>query len=638
MNYKNEKQLLLIIKYTLPVLVFILSILITIFLYKENKNDFEKISKEIENNFVNSKKQIIKEQVDNLYNYIISEQKNTEGNLKKSLHERVIEAHKIITNIYKEHSKDHTKEQITDLIRTILNPIRFNNNRGYIFAFNNEAINIIHPAIPALEGKDFYNHQDAKGEFITKTTLSLLSKNDEAYQEWYWRKDKSDLKEYKKIGFVKNVYELDWYIGTGEYVEDFSKDIQKKVLSQIENLKFGKNGYFIVTDNKNNYISHANKSILGHNVFDKLKNLNTEKNFKKISDTINNKDEGFIELNFYKPNQEKITEKIVYMKKVPKWDWIISTGFYIDEIDEFIQKEKQRLKNNYKQNLQNLFAISIISTIILLTISFHLSKLIQRKFKKYKKDIQKQIEKNQKQAELLSQKSKLAAMGEMIENIAHQWRQPLSIISTASTGIQLHKEMNTLTDTFLLESITNITSSANHLSDTIEDFRDFFKPDKDKTIFSIKKAIQRAFNLIKPQLKNNNIKIIENLEEIEIIGFERELIQVLLNILNNAKDSLKEIEDEKLIFIDTYKRNNCLIIKITDSGKGIKNKILERIFEPYFTTKHKSQGTGIGLYMSREIITRHMNGVITAQNISYTYEDKRYYGALFTIELPLEKD
>ncbi len=118
--------------------------------------------------------------------------------------------------------------------------------------------------------------------------------------------------------------------------------------------------------------------------------------------------------------------------------------------------------------------ITLIVTIILILISFYISRIIKEKFKNYKTNIEHHIEENQKQYELLAQKSKMAAMGEMIENIAHQWRQPLSVITTASTGIKLHKDMDTLEDSFLEESIDNITTSANHLSETIEDFRDFF--------------------------------------------------------------------------------------------------------------------------------------------------------------------
>jgi signal transduction histidine kinase len=269
--------------------------------------------------------------------------------------------------------------------------------------------------------------------------------------------------------------------------------------------------------------------------------------------------------------------------------------------------------------------------------SFYISHLIELKFKKYKESIQSHIEENKKQYELLSQKSKLSAMGEMIQNIAHQWRQPLSLITTHASAIKLKKEMNDLDDDFLYDSLDNIGYTANHLSETIEDFRDFFRPDKEKFSFSLELIINKAFKLLSSQIKGSNINIIENIEDITIKNYERELLQVLLNIIKNAIDALKNKDKEmkKYIFIDIYKNDENVIIEIKDNANGIKEEILTRIFEPYFTTKHKSQGTGIGLYMSQEIITRHMKGSLEVSNSSYTYEKTKHIGAVFKITLPL---
>jgi len=627
MNFKNEKQLILVIRYSLPALTLFLSIIITTFLYFENKSDLEEIKNNTEKEFIENRKQIIKEQIENIYDYIIDEQKETEANLKKSLIKRVHEAHKIILNINNQYKNTHTKKEITLMIRSALKDIRFNNNRGYFFVYDKKAVNIIHPLNPKLEGKDLINYQDTKGVFVLKESLSLLKDKKESYQEWHWRKIKGDNREFKKIGFVKNVYELNWFLGTGEYVEDFTNDIQKKVISQINKFKFGENGYFILTDSNNNYISHINKKLIGKNALEKLKDMNDFKSIEKIEKVINDK-KGYVYLDFYKPGSNKISSKIIYLKTVPKWNWIISTGFYKDDALKIINKKKSQLTKKYNENLKSLIIITIIITLILLILSLYLSNIIEKKFKAYKKE-------NEKQYELLAQKTKLSAMGEMMENIAHQWRQPLSVITTASSGIRLHKDMNTLSDQFLEESINSISSSANHLSETIEDFRDFFKPDKEKIRFEIRDACKKTINLLNSQLKINQITIIENIENITISSYERELLQVLLNIINNAKDALIEKKDsDRLIFIDIYRKNDFDIIKIKDNGGGIPEDIINRVFEPYFTTKHKSQGTGIGLYMSQEIISRHIKGTLEVNNTTYEYKDKNYTGAIFTITLP----
>jgi len=248
-----------------------------------------------------------------------------------------------------------------------------------------------------------------------------------------------------------------------------------------------------------------------------------------------------------------------------------------------------------------------------------------------------EIEKMEKDA-LLAQQTKMAAMGEMLENIAHQWRQPLSAISTASTGIQIQMEIyNEISEEFLLDNVKLINEHTQYLSKTIEDFRNFFIPNKLKVKFKITDTIEKTLYLITARVKQHNITIIKEIEDVEILSLENELIQVLLNILNNAIDALKSKEsEEKLIFIKVTKSKKELKIEIQDNAGGIYSDIIDRIFEPYFTTKHKSQGTGIGLYMSMEIVKKHLNGNIQVNNTIYTYKRKNCTGANFIITLPLK--
>ncbi len=153
--------------------------------------------------------------------------------------------------------------------------------------------------------------------------------------------------------------------------------------------------------------------------------------------------------------------------------------------------------------------------------------------------------------------------------------------------------------------------------------------------FSIKIAIKKTLNLLDVQFRNKDIKIIQELEEIKLKNYENQLIQVIINLLNNAKDEFERgnINHEKLILIKCYKEDSKVIIQIQDNAGGIPQEIITRVFEPYFTTKHQSQGTGIGLFMSNEIITKNMNGNIEVKNSEFDYKGKKYIGALFEIRL-----
>jgi PAS domain S-box-containing protein len=237
---------------------------------------------------------------------------------------------------------------------------------------------------------------------------------------------------------------------------------------------------------------------------------------------------------------------------------------------------------------------------------------------------------------LLEEQSKLASMGEMIGNIAHQWRQPLSVISSASTGMQVQKEYGLLTDEKFNESCEAINKNAQYLSKTIDDFRNFIKGDRNKVVFDLNNEITSFLHLVEGSIKNHHINIILNLQnDIEILGYENELTQCFINIFNNAKDALKEnIEENRVIFISTIKKGQNVIITIKDNAGGIPQDILPKIFEPYFTTKHQSQGTGLGLSMSYKLIVDGMGGTIVATNEEFEYNGKTYLGAELKITLP----
>ena len=241
--------------------------------------------------------------------------------------------------------------------------------------------------------------------------------------------------------------------------------------------------------------------------------------------------------------------------------------------------------------------------------------------------------------ELLYHQSKIASLGEMLGNIAHQWRQPLSIISTIATGAKLKKELNILDDKEFIDNMEKINNHTQYLSSTIDDFRDFFSSnDYIKNKINLKDSLKKAFSLVKDAYKSSNIKIIQDLyEETSLLYNENIFIQAIINILNNAKDALNKLENkslDKYVFISLKKEKDFYIIKIKDNANGVNEEYIDKIFEPYFTTKHKEQGTGIGLYMSNQIITKHLKSEITVQNVKYTYLKKEYKGAEFCIIIP----
>lgn len=296
---------------------------------------------------------------------------------------------------------------------------------------------------------------------------------------------------------------------------------------------------------------------------------------------------------------------------------IVSGGVF------FIILIRQRFLNNLNRRLRHIIDLK--------------TKQLRNINRNLEKRVEKELEENFKKDRLLAQQQKMISMGQMIENIAHQWRQPLSVITTSASAVKLKKELNILDDAYLINSLDSIVNTAQYLSQTIDDFRYFYKPQKEKEIFYLDETFRKTSELLKENLIENriNLKIIAT--KIQVFGYESEFIQVLINILNNSKDAFHNMDIEnKYIFLELEKYGKKVKIKIYDNAGGIKEEILEKIFEPYFTTKHQSQGTGIGLYMCQEIIAKHLNGTIEIENYTFIYNNEKHKGAKTTIILDIK--
>ena len=627
----KEQQILSIIKYSPSVFIILLSFALTLFFYFDNKRSFleEKVS--IEKNHITENKEIIKDEVYRAYSFIENLQNQTEIELKNSIKNRVYEAHSIMNAIYNKYKDKKSKEEILEIIKTSLQDLRYNSNRGYFFIVDNKGVSILQPSNKNFENKSLFEYKDVNGYKLMQSVVKAINEKSERFDEYYWKNPNSTQESSKKISFYKSFTPLNIAIGSGEYIEDFEKEIQKKALENMDLMHFGKNNYIFIINYDGIYLSHIRPEYIGKPASINNDTVDIE---KIISDLIkiSKEGEGFYSyIQNKKPDTNLPTKKVSFVKGLNNWGWIIGTGFYEDEVNKVLQEREKEIDERFDKYVKDILLISIFLTLVLLFISKYISKFLENKFLDYKKEIE-------KRQSILHQQSKMAAMGEMIGNIAHQWRQPLSTISASATGVLISKDLGVLEDSLLNDSLHKINKSAQYLSKTIDDFRNFFNPEKIKNKFLLKDTLKITSELVSAQFNSQNIEIIENIENIEINSYENELIQALINILNNAKDALKSKEqklDKKLIFIDIYKSKKELVIKIKDNAGGILDENINKIFNPYFTTKGKAEGTGIGLYITEEIIVRHLNGQLMVKNKEYIYENISYIGAEFTITVPL---
>ncbi|PZN81789.1 MAG: hypothetical protein DM484_07605 [Candidatus Methylumidiphilus alinenensis] len=237
-----------------------------------------------------------------------------------------------------------------------------------------------------------------------------------------------------------------------------------------------------------------------------------------------------------------------------------------------------------------------------------------------------ETEKNRQKDAMLIQQSRLAAMGEMIGNIAHQWRQPLNALGLILANIKDAADYKELTPEYLESLVRDGERLIQKMSTTIDDFRHFFRPQKRAEPFNLSTAIKEALSLVEASFRNNNIEFKLELEEdILIVGFANEFSQVLINLLNNAQDAiLSRHSPNGSVTVRLCRDALLAVVTVTDNGGGIPPAVMEKIFEPYFSTKR--MGTGIGLYMSKMIIEKSMRGTLGVRNVDC--------GAEFTLSLP----
>lgn len=309
--------------------------------------------------------------------------------------------------------------------------------------------------------------------------------------------------------------------------------------------------------------------------------------------------------------------------------FIIIKKWYPEKI-----KEDNKLKRKYKEEKKDKK--------LLKTLNKDLDRLVKEKTKELEElnqnlqeRVEEEIAKNRIQEQKLFNQSKMASMGEMIGNIAHQWRQPLSTISSLSSGTSLNMSAKVIKEEEVIEKLNQITTTAHHMSQTINDFQDFFKPNKESIKFTLEELVNNTLRIVEPIIKANfiEIKMLKH-HSCTLVGPYNEYTQVLMNIFANAKDAFKSKDYEnKVIKVILSKEDKYCVIEIVDNAGGIDENIIDKIFNPYFTTKAKTEGTGLGLYMSKEIVEKHMNGKIEVKNVDTEYNNVKRKGVSFKIKL-----
>ena len=485
--------------------------------------------------------------------------------------------------------------------------------------------------------------------YVNNTYDDFEIEMDKFVQEYYLNKKKTLKKEINTVLDILN------YNVKKSNLND--EELKADAIKLLNNITFeeNKSNYFFAYeilnmnggDNFAKLIVNPNRpDLVGTLISTDYEDANGKKFREIFLKDIREKGESYMEYSYKKPNSNDSKYKLSYFRYYEKWNWIISAGIYTDDIENEIEIKRKDLQKKVKSQVAQNVILFLMFLSIAILISIAISQRIDLILKNYEnkvrtnakeleelnqsleEKVKKEIEKNREKEQLLVQKSKFIALGEMISNIAHQWRQPLSELSSIFMFIKFKYSINALDIETMDKKSKEADKVLEYMSHTIDDFSNFFMPKKEKEEFYLLKIVEIVMNIISSTLANYNIKIeIDIDEKIKITTYLNEYKQVLLNIINNAKDVLieKNIENP-LIKITAQEDNNQITLYIEDNGGGILVEPKSKIFEPYFTTKEDSNGTGIGLYMSKIIIEKNMKGKLRVKNTKN--------GALFTIHIP----
>jgi len=489
--------------------------------------------------------------------------------------------------------------------------------------------------------------------FYVQNTYDDFKKDIQEFAQNYYDEEKKSLK--KEVNTIIDI--LNHNIAKSNLSNEKVKQNTIELIKSI-NFEEAKSNYFFVYEIKNlkggdNFatmlINPNRVDIEGRKISTNYEDINGQKFRDKFMEDIRQNGESYLKYSYKKPNTTNIQYKVSYFKYFEKFNWVIALGIYIDDIESKIELKKAILESKIKKQISQNIALFLVFLIVAIIVLFIVSYKINSILKKYEKivlnyanelealntnleeKIKKQIEENREKEQILIQKSRLIALGEMISNIAHQWRQPLSQLSSIFMFIKLKHDLNLLDSKTMQSKSKEATKVLEYMSQTIDDFRNFFLPKKNKEEFYLYKAINSIMSIISSGLNSSNIIVKINIKkDILVKTFLNQYQQVVLNILTNAKDVLleKNIPNPTIKIYAKNSEDNTILF-IEDNGGGITIKPKSKIFEPYFTTKDKNSGTGIGLYMSKIIVEKNMKGKLKVDNINF--------GARFAIYIPKEK-
>jgi signal transduction histidine kinase len=638
--------------------------------------DYTRLTEEsrlIQNRLLSERKAQLEERVHRAAEYIQYFQGSAENHLKTTIKARTLEACEIAAGLVNRYRGKLEPEALRHIVRDSLRNIRYNDGRGYFFAININGIEELFADKPHLEGKDLTGTQDSNGQFVVQDMLEIASESGEGFYQYTWTKPGNDRNDNIKIAFVKHLPELNWVIGTGEYLEDVEQDMQQEVLNSLDAVYTdpdGENYLFISTWDGMVLSGPAT----GKNMLE-IQDANGLYIVKELIKTAKSGG-GFVEYVMPKLEDKRPAPKLSYVAGIPDWRWYIGSGEYIDNIEKSIIELREGFYKELKLHIFYILTITMVALLLNLIITnifaAKLKKQIQRfmDFFQHAADnpltintttlpheefrtigsaantmletrnkAKEELAKHQDQLEQLVeertselkkahadliQSERLATLGRLTATVSHELRNPLGTIQSAMDTIDQGVELNE--PQLVGRAVDLAAKNIKRCVNIIDDLNDYTRVKK--LNLSETNIDEWLGTVCDEQILPEEINCERDLNSQATALIDQDkLQQAIINLITNAVHALMDEQSTgKQLLVATRLLDGHYEIIVSDDGVGMPDETRQKIFEPLYSTK--GFGVGLGMVITKSIIDQH-HGEITIEST----EGK---GATVTLKLPLQ--
>jgi signal transduction histidine kinase len=620
-----------------------MAVLIGLFTYWE-QHDFRSRTESMRRDHVESQKSLVRGEVEKAVEYILYAKSQTEERLKEGMRSRVNEAHAIATNIYRENSGSQSDREIRKMIKDALRPVRFNGGRGYYFATNLDGREELFADRPGEEGKDYPNVMDTGGRYLVREMIEVVKNSGEGFVEYTWTKPGAEGNDFPKTAFVKLFEPLNYFIGTGEYLDDTTADIQAEVLRRIGSIRYAGNGYIFVVSYDGIVLSgHPKQKNVGKNLWE-MEDPDGVMVIQEERRAVESPEGGFIRYRWPKPGEDEPSPKISFLKGIPDWGWMVGTGVYVDEMEPVIADMARSLKRQIFQRALLVGAVFFGLVLIMFSLAMRSkgmvkegfrafatffeeaaddsvrvdeSKLYFAEFKRLASPANRMVDERQQAVESLKRaKASLELQNEelrkidrmkdaLLRDVSHELKTPVAKHAMQLEILRpLFDEKRTTEDerrafSVMEKSIRRQESGIRNLLnlDRLESGGRHYS----RETFRLDKLVEKVLEDYGENIETRGIDVSADMPEISISSDIEMLWHVFSNLISNAIKFQRRDGSPK-ISISAQATSDRVIVKVEDNGIGMSREAREKIFTRFYQASASVEGSGVGLTICRRIV------------------------------------